>query len=75
MERDTVRWRDFTNHMIKEFENGSISENNNWISNKAHFQLNGYMNKQNWMRWGMENPHLSVVPPLHPQRVTLLCAA
>ena len=73
-EGDAVRRRDFANHMIAELENGSISEHKIWFSDEAHFQLNGYVNKQNWRHWGTENPHLSAISPLHPQRVTVWCA-
>ena len=27
------------------------------FSDEAHFDLGGYVNKQNWRIWGTENPH------------------
>ena len=40
------------------------------FSDEAHFWLNGYVNKQNYRFWGMENPNISVSKPLHPGKVT-----
>ena len=28
-------------------------------SDEVHFDLGGYVNKQNWSIWGIENPHLN----------------
>ena len=73
-EEDIVWRRDFANHLVKEFKNGSIGVHKIWFSDETHFQLNGYLKKQNWRRWGTEYPHLSVVSPLHPQKITMWCA-
>ena len=54
-----MQQRDFANHMIEELENNFIGEYMIWFSDKLFFQLNAFMNKQNWFCWGMENPHLS----------------
>ena len=43
------------------------------FSYKAHFDLGGYVNKQNWRIWGTENPHAYIEKPSHPKRVTVWC--
>ena len=41
------------------------------FSNEAHFDLGGYVNKQNCSTSGTENPHAHA--PTHPKRVTVWC--
>ena len=41
------------------------------FSDEAHFDLGGYVNKQNCCIWGTENPHAYVEKPTHPKRVTV----
>lgn len=65
---------DFANEMIELIENNSIDINRIWFTDEAHFDLNGYVNKQNWRHWALENPHLSVAKPIHPERVTVWSA-
>ena len=36
-----------------------------------HFDLGGYVNKQNCRIWGTENPHAYIEKPTHPKRVTV----
>ena len=40
---------------------------------EAHFDLGGYVNKQNCRIWGKENPHAYIEKPIHPKRVTVWC--
>ena len=40
------------------------------FSDKAHFDVGGYVNKQNCRIWGTENPHAYIEKPTHPKRVT-----
>ena len=40
---------------------------------EAHFDLGGYVNKQNCCIWGTENPHAYVEKPTHPKRVNVWC--
>lgn len=40
------------------------------VSNELQFELDGFLNKQNW---GVENPHEIVEKPMHPQKVTVWC--
>lgn len=44
------------------------------FSDEAHFQLSGYVNKQNSRIWGDENPHNIHETPLHAEKVTVWCA-
>ena len=39
---------------------------------EAHFDLGGYVNKQNCRIWGTENQHAYLKKPTHSKRVTLL---
>ena len=43
------------------------------MSDKAHFRLGGYFNKQNCRIWGLENPKMIIEKLLYPQRVTVGC--
>ena len=43
------------------------------FSDEAHFDLGGYVNKQNCRIWGTENPHAYIEKPIHPKRVTVWC--
>jgi hypothetical protein len=45
-----------------------------WYSNKAHFHLDGCINKQNVQLWASENPRLTTANSLHPDRATVWCA-
>ncbi|GFU97978.1 hypothetical protein TNCV_383431 [Trichonephila clavipes] len=38
---------------------------------KAHFWLNGYVNKQNCRIWSEANPQVYVETPLHPEKLTV----
>ncbi|GFX20225.1 hypothetical protein TNCV_1437851 [Trichonephila clavipes] len=44
------------------------------LSDKAHFWLNGYLNKQNCRIWSEANPQVYVETPLHPEKLTVWCA-
>ena len=43
------------------------------FSDEAHFDLGGYVNKQNCRIWGTENPHAYIEKPTYPRRVTIWC--
>ena len=38
-------------------------------SDEAHFDLGGFVNKQNCRIWGTENLHAYIEKPTHPKRV------
>ncbi|GFU80696.1 integrase catalytic domain-containing protein [Trichonephila clavipes] len=44
------------------------------FSDEAHFWLNGYVNKQNFLIWSEANPQVYVETPLHPEKLTVWCA-
>ena len=43
------------------------------FSDQAHFDLGGYVNKQNCCIWGKENPHAYIEKPTQPKRATVWC--
>ena len=43
------------------------------LADGTHFDLGGYVNKQNCHIWGIENPHTYIEKPKHPKRVTVSC--
>ena len=50
-----------------------VWQKKNIFSDEAHFDLCGYVNKQNCHIWGTENPHVYIEKPTHPKRVTVWC--
>ena len=45
-----------------------------WMSDEAHFFLDGYVSKQNCRYWSEEHPHISVEHEQFPSHVTVWCA-
>ena len=43
------------------------------FSDEAHFDLGGYVNKQNWRIWGTKNPYAYIEKPTNPKQVTVWC--
>ena len=43
------------------------------FSDETHFDLGGYVNKQNCCIWGTGNPHAYIEKSTHPKRVTVWC--
>ena len=41
------------------------------FSDETHFNLGGYVNKQNCRIWGKENPHSYIEKPTQPKRATV----
>lgn len=70
----SIKRLEFANRMITMKESGEIDFGKIWFSDECHFQLEGYVNKQNYRFWGTENPHVQIIKPLHPKRVTVWCA-
>ena len=52
------------------FEDKELDEKLISFTDKAHFYLNGYINKQNYCFCGSENPNDSIPKPLYPQKVS-----
>ena len=42
-------------------------------ADEAHFDVGGYVNKQNYRIWGTENPHSYIEKSTYPKRVTVWC--
>ena len=40
------------------------------FSDEAHFELGGYVNKQNCQTWATEKPYEYIEKPTQPKRVT-----
>ena len=43
------------------------------FADEAHFDLGGYVNKQNYPIWDTENPHAYIEKLTHSKRVTVWC--
>ena len=43
------------------------------FSDEAHFDLDGYVSKQNCRIWFTENPHAYIEKPTHSKRITVWC--
>ncbi|GBM80833.1 hypothetical protein AVEN_219580-1 [Araneus ventricosus] len=61
---------DFANEILTMIDNEGFGVGCIWFTDEAHFHLNGFVNKQNWIFWGSENPHLCEGRPLHLPKVT-----
>uniref|UniRef100_T1IEZ2 Uncharacterized protein n=1 Tax=Rhodnius prolixus TaxID=13249 RepID=T1IEZ2_RHOPR len=57
--------------MSKKLDDGEIDLNNLLMSDEAHFELSGSVNKQNFRYWASGNPQFIPEKPLHGQRVTV----
>ncbi|GBN68580.1 hypothetical protein AVEN_195974-1 [Araneus ventricosus] len=66
-----VRQRfDYANEMLTMIDIEIFDVSCIWFTYEAHFQLNGFVKKQNWRFWESENPHLCEEKPLHSPKVT-----
>ncbi|GFU24401.1 hypothetical protein TNCV_2263741 [Trichonephila clavipes] len=55
-------------------QTSGIAEAYIYLSDEAHFWLNGYVNKQNCRIWSDANPQVYVETPLHIEKLTVWCA-
>jgi len=70
---DHEQRRIFVDWMLENHQLNENFSNKIIFSDEAHFQLNGYVNKQNSRIWGDENPRAIHEQPMHPQKVTVWC--
>ena len=49
----------FCNQILAQLESKEIDLQKIWFTDEAHFNLEGYVNKQNMRYWGQENPHMA----------------
>lgn len=64
----------FCQKMLELMDNDSTLIDHLFMSDEAHFDLNGNVNKQNCRIWAESNPKAVHEVKLHPQRVTVWCA-
>ena len=57
----------FCKTITEMFESGELDENKIIFSDEANFWSNGYVNKQYYRIWGMENSNISISKSLHPE--------
>lgn len=65
---------EFCQKMISMAEEDNTLINCLFMSDEAHFDLNGNVNKQNCRIWNESNPEMLHETELHPERVTVWCA-
>ncbi|XP_073979190.1 uncharacterized protein isoform X1 [Rhodnius prolixus] len=61
----------FAENLLKKLDDGEIDLNNLLMSDEAHFELSGLVNKQNFGYWASGNPQFIPEKPSHGQRVTV----
>ena len=49
---------EFSKNVPQMFENNELTPNKIIFCDKAHFQLDGFVSKQNWRIWGNENSYV-----------------
>lgn len=65
--------RTFVNWLFEKLNENNAFFNKIIFSDEAHFQLGGYVNKQNCRIWGSQNPQTVLEKPLYPKKVTVWC--
>ena len=65
------RWAKWVYNRLK--EDADFGKKKIIFLDEPHFDLGGYVNKQNCRLWGTENPHSYIEKPTHPKRVTVWC--
>ncbi len=69
-QNDYAQRKHFAEKMLEKLEN-EIALKDLLMSDEAHFELSGSVNKQNMRYWCAQNPTAIVERPLHSQRVTV----
>lgn len=62
---------EFANNVLNMVAEGNLNYKKIIFTDECHYQLEGFVNKQNWRHWGSEPPNFVTVKPLHPKRVTV----
>lgn len=70
---DHQKRRQFVDWVLRNSQEDENFAMNIIFSDEAHFQLNGFVNKQNCRIWGSENPRMIKEREMYPQRVTVWC--
>ena len=73
-DEDIARRMVFAQQMEDLIRENQIEIDKIWFSDEAHFQLDGYVNKQNYRFWGTENPQICVESTSYPERITVWAA-
>ncbi|GBM52615.1 hypothetical protein AVEN_16730-1 [Araneus ventricosus] len=60
--------------MMQLVDEGDIDVGNIWFLDEAYFNLDGFVNKQNWRIWGTENPHVAVSSSPYSPKVMIWAA-
>ncbi|GBM47867.1 hypothetical protein AVEN_91850-1 [Araneus ventricosus] len=60
--------------MLQLVDEGDIDVGNVWFSDEAYFNLDGFVNKQNWRICGTENPHVAVPSSMYSPKVMVWAA-
>lgn len=71
---DFVNRMNFCQEMLQRLNGDENLIHHMFMSDEAHFHLNGYVNKQNSRYWSAENPLQLHEKPLHSPKVTVWCA-
>lgn len=71
---DHLMRRQFCERILEKINEDDEFVNNLWMSDEAHFHLNGFVNKQNFRYWAEGNPTQLHQRPLHSKKVTVWCA-
>ena len=59
--------------LLEHHENGSFLQRI-WLSDEAHFYLNGHVNNKNYVFWGSSKPDEVVEREIHDHKVTVWAA-
>ncbi|GBN32900.1 hypothetical protein AVEN_231834-1 [Araneus ventricosus] len=62
---------DFVSAVLQLVGEDDIDDGNIWFSDEAYFNLDGFVNKQNWRIWGTENLHVAVPSSLYSPKVMI----
>ena len=64
---------EFSKNILPLIQSKEIDIGKIWFTDKAHFRLSGYVNKQNYRIWGSEPPFVTTQVPQHSPSVGVWC--